>query len=327
MDKSVGRQPENENEILLRIYETAEKIRYSDERLRTMLMSGQVRFNYYSVRGQEIIPSATALWLSSEDYVITTYRGLHDQIAKGVPLDVLFAEYMGKATGACKGKGGPMHVTHAASGLLVTTGIVGGGLPIANGVALAAKLRNEDRVTVVNFGDGASNIGAFHEALNLAAVWELPVVFLCQNNLYGEHTAVELSMAIPSISERALAYGMPGVTVDGNDPLAMHTAAGTAISRARDGSGPTLLEARTFRFFGHSFGDDDAYMPGEQKARAMADDPVPKLRTRLVADGGIGHERVEQLEECIRAEVDDALAFALASDYPEPTELAADVYA
>jgi pyruvate dehydrogenase E1 component alpha subunit len=313
--------------VLLRVYEVAERIRYSDERLRAMLRAGQIRIQYYPVRGQEVVSATVADWLEPEDYLITTYRGLHDQIAKGVPLRELFAEYLGRASGTCGGKGGPMHVTDPASGLLVTTGIVGGGLPIANGVALASKLRNDRRVTVVSFGDGASNIGAFHEALNLAAVWELPVVFLCQNNLYGEHTAVEFTMRVANVADRACAYGMPGTTTDDSDVLALHEAVGVAVDRARSGGGPTLVEVRTFRFFGHAFGDDDSYMPKEQKEAALLSDPVTTLREALVSQEPEARQRIDALDALVHAEVDAALAAALADPYPDPQRLTEDVYA
>ena len=162
----------------------------------------------------------------------------------------LWAEYAGKVTGTCKGKGGPMHITHPASGVMVTTGIVGSSMPIANGLALAAQIRGERRIAVAYFGDGATNIGAFHEALNMAAVWKLPVLFVCQNNGYGEHTRYELATSVAKISDRAASYQIPGVTVNGNDPLAVYAAAQSAIERARAGAGPTLLEARTFRVSG-----------------------------------------------------------------------------
>ena len=175
--------------VLLEIYKTASKIKMYDDTYIMMLNTGKATGMYYSPRGQEIIPSAIAQVLTREDYVLTIYRGIHDQIAKGVPLRELTAEFFGRVGGTCKGKGGPMHVTHPESGLMVTTGVVGSGLPIANGVALSAQMRGTDQVTVVNFGDGATNIGAFHEALNLASVWNLPVVFVCQNNQYAEYTA------------------------------------------------------------------------------------------------------------------------------------------
>ena len=238
-------------DVLLSIYRKARLINLVDERFRGLLRSGRLAAVYYSPRGQEILAGAMGVHLSASDYLVTTYRGIHDQLAKGIPLRPLFAEYYAKATGACKGKGGPMHITHPESGVMVTTGIVGSGLPIANGLGWASQIKQDGRVTVVTFGDGASNIGAFHEALNMASLWKLPVIFLCQNNLYGESSKYEKCTAVDHISERAASYKMVGVTVDGNDPEAMWRASGEAVARARAGDGPTLLEAKTFRFMGH----------------------------------------------------------------------------
>ena len=312
---------------LLGIYRVAALINLTDDRIRSLLMTGEIAVSYYSPRGQEIVAAATAANLRPEDYVVTTYRGIHDQIAKGVPLRLLLAEYFGKVTGACKGKGGPMHVTHPESGVMLTTGIVGSGLPIANGLALAAQLRDENRVVVANFGDGASNIGAFHEALNLASLWKLPVIFLCQNNGYAEHTTFANGTSCATIADRAVAYGMPGVTVDGNDPEAMFGAAADAIDFARAGSGPTLLEAMTFRFMGHFFGDDSSYIDKQLYADRLAQDPVPALRATLIADGHADEAQLAEIELQCTAQLDDAVEFARASDYPDVAELGRDVYA
>jgi pyruvate dehydrogenase E1 component alpha subunit len=312
---------------LLDIYKTAALIKLVDEQIRTLLMSGEIALSYYSPRGQEIVAAATAQSLRREDYVVTTYRGIHDQIAKGVPLRLLLAEYFGKVTGSCKGKGGPMHVTHPESGVMLTTGVVGSGLPIANGLALAAVLRDEPRVVVANFGDGASNIGAFHEALNLAALWKLPVIFLCQNNEYAEHTTYANGTSCANIADRAVAYGIRGVTVDGNDPAAMYAAAAEAVASARAGSGPTLLEAKTFRFMGHFFGDDGSYIDAKLMADRMAKDPVPALRESLIADGHADESTLESLESQAREQITDAVEFARNSDYPDVAELGRDVYA
>lgn len=309
------------------IYRIAATIKLVDERIRSLLMSGEIALSYYSPRGQEIVAAATASSLRSEDYIVTTYRGIHDQIAKGVPLRLLFAEYFGKVTGSCKGKGGPMHVTHPETGVMLTTGIVGSGLPIANGLALASVLRNEQRVTVVNFGDGASNIGAFHEALNLAALWKLPVVFLCQNNEYAEHTTYANGTSCANVADRAVSYGIPGVTVNGNDPTAMYAAAAEAIARARRGSGPTLLEAKTFRFMGHFFGDDGSYIDEAIMADRMAKDPVPAMRRQLLDDNYADEATLNAIEAEANKQIDDALQFARESDYPDESELARDVYA
>ena len=210
---------------------------------------------------------------------------------------------------------------------MVTTGIVGGSMPIANGLALAAQIRGERRIAVAYFGDGAANIGAFHEALNMAAVWKLPVLFVCQNNGYGEHTRYELATSAARISDRAAGYQIPGVTVDGNDPLAVYAAAQIAIERARAGGGPTLLEARTFRFEGHVFGDADAYMQKGEKEAAMKKDPVPMYRQWLVAQGHASEAQLTGLEKGIDQEIDAAVEFALSSPNPGLEELQRDVLA
>jgi acetoin:2,6-dichlorophenolindophenol oxidoreductase subunit alpha len=312
--------------VMVDIYRRMALIQRSDERFRAVIKSGKIVAPYYSPRGQEAIPAAISVNLTDEDYICTIYRGIHDMLAKGVPSKLLWAEIAGKATGTCKGKGGPMHITHPPSGVMVTTGIVGSSMPIANGLALAAQIRGEKRVAVAYFGDGASNIGAFHEALNLAAVWKLPVIFVCQNNGYGEHTRYELATSAKRISDRAAGYQMPGVTIDGNDPLAVYAEARAAIERARAGGGPTLIEARTFRFCGHVFGDADAYMVNGEKQAAMANDPVPRFRARLVALG-IPENELTRLEAAIDEEIEAAVSFALASPPPDVAELQRDVLA
>jgi acetoin:2,6-dichlorophenolindophenol oxidoreductase subunit alpha len=302
-------------------------IRLTDDRILVQINAGKLAMPYYSARGQECIPAAISVNLTSADYLVTIYRGIHDMLAKGVPLGVLWAEFAGRITGACKGKGGPMHITHPQSGCMVTTGIVGAGMPIACGLAMASQLRGDGRVTVTNFGDGASNIGAFHESLNLASVWKLPIVFVCQNNLYAEHTALAIGTSIERISDRAAAYRIPGVTVDGNDPIAMYWAAKEAIDRARSGGGPTLIEAMTFRFLGHVYGDTSEYIPAEQLERAKVNDPVPRFRQSLIDSQCLSIEEVEQIEADVKAQIDEAVRFALESPEPEAAEIRRDVYA
>jgi pyruvate dehydrogenase E1 component alpha subunit len=314
-------------ETLLAIYRKALLIQLVDERMRSLLSSGRMAAVYYSPRGQEILAAAMGEHLKPTDYLVTSYRGVHDQLAKGIPLRLLCAEYYGKATGACKGKGGPMHITYPAGGIMVTTGVVGGGLPIANGLALASQLKNDGRVTLCCFGDGASNIGAFHESLNMASLWHLPVIFLCQNNGYGECTKYEKATAVNHVAERAASYNMKGVTVDGNDPQAMWQAAGEAVERARSGKGPTLLEATTFRFMGHYFGDPGAYIPKDEYAAALARDPMPIARAALLQSGAATEAQLAGFAQEITAELDDALKFAVESSVPELEEIDRDIYA
>jgi TPP-dependent pyruvate/acetoin dehydrogenase alpha subunit len=312
---------------LIDLYRRMALIKLNDERFRAVIKSGKIVAPYYSPRGQEVIPAAISVNLSDADYICTIYRGIHDMLAKGLPVKLLWAEVAGKATGTCKGKGGPMHITHPATGVMITTGVVGSSLPIANGLALATQIRGENRVTVAYFGDGASNIGAFHEALNMASVWKLPVVFVCQNNRYGEHTRYEVTTSARQIADRAIGYGMPGVRVDGNDPLAMYAVAKEAIDRARGGAGPTLIEAMTFRFHGHVFGDMDGYMQKGEKEKAMARDPVPAWRNWLLQNGHASESELQQLESTIQQQIEAAVQFALSSAEPDLAELTTDVFA
>jgi acetoin:2,6-dichlorophenolindophenol oxidoreductase subunit alpha len=310
----------------LAIWRSAQRIRLADEAMRGLMNRGEFAGMFYSPCGQEVLAAAVGASLRPDDYVVTTYRGIHDQLAKGVPLTGILAEYFGRSTGTCGGKGGPMHVTDPSVGLMMTTGIVGGGLPVAVGLALGAQLEESDRVCVVNFGDGATNIGAFHEALNLAAVWDLPVVFVCQNNEFGEYTPRHESTRV-EISSRGAAYGMPGAEVDGNDAAALWQATNEAIARARAGDGPTLLDCKTYRLMGHFYGDQMPYMDKEELARRMADHPVDRLRAQLVSNGTADAATLDGIDEELRAEVTAAVAEAQAAGPADPAGLLTDIYA
>jgi pyruvate dehydrogenase E1 component alpha subunit len=319
--------PKPDAATLLEIYSKAATIKANDERIIKEMMAGRLVTPYYSGRGQEIIPSSLAMSLNDDDYLCTIYRGTHDMVAKGFPLDLMWAELAGRVTGSCKGKGGPMHLTHPETGCMVTTGIVGSSMPIAIGLAWAAKLDGKGQIAVATFGDGASNIGAFHESLNMAALFDLPVIFLCQNNRYAEHTSMQKSTKIDRYAKRADAYGMEGVTVNGNDPDEMYGAAKLAVERARAGDGPTLIEAMTFRFNGHLIGDKGGYMaPGELDS-AKAIDPVPALRQRLVEEGIASEDDLAAMESGIRDMIEAAVKAAYAAEYADPTELKRDVFA
>ena len=234
--------------------------------------------------------------LRADDQLVTTYRGLHDLIGKGVPLEEIYGEMMGRTVGASRGKGGTMHIAKPEKGVMLSTGIVGAGPPVAVGLAMAAKRKGLDRVTVVSFGDGATNTGSFHEAANMAALWDLPMVFVCQNNLYAEMTPTSDTMKLEQVADRAAGYGMPGVRVDGNDPLAVKSALDEALQRARAGSGPTFIECVTFRFRGHYFGDRMPYIPKDQLAAAMAADPVPRFRNHLAEPASASEDELDSIE-------------------------------
>jgi acetoin:2,6-dichlorophenolindophenol oxidoreductase subunit alpha len=311
----------------IEMYRRMALLKANDERSRKLVTTGRLVMPYYSYRGQEVIPAALTVNLTDDDYLCTIYRGVHDMLAKGMPLNALWAEIAGRATGVCKGKGGPMHLTYPAKGIMVTTGIVGSSMPIANGLAWGAQLSGDGRIAVAMFGDGASNIGAFHEALNLASVWKLPVVFVCQNNLYAEHTTYAKGTSAKRIADRGIAYDMPAERVNGNDPIEMYGAAKRAVDRARTGGGPTLIEAMTFRFHGHVLGDADSYMEQGQKEAAMEADPVPRYRAKLVADRLAVEAELAEMEAGIERDLDAAVTFALASPLPDISEMRRDVYA
>lgn len=313
-------------DVALGIFRTMATIRAMEDRITRGLRSGELRMTYYPVTGQEAIPAAVCAHLRPDDEMVTTYRGMHDCIAKGVPLEEMVAEMCGRATGTSKGKGGPMHLSDPSSGLMVTTGVVGGGLPIAVGLGLAATMAGTDRVAVANFGDGATSIGGVHEAANLAALWELPVVFVCQHNQYGEHTRFADYTRTAHLADRFATYGMHAETVDGNSVLAMYRAAGEAVARARAGGGPTFLECRTYRLDGHAFGTPTGYMDAEELARARAEEPVGRFRRWLTGTGGVEDTVLSAIEEEAAAAVAAAVAAALDSPPPGEDELLTDVF-
>ena len=313
--------------LMLGFYTTMVRIAEADKAIQRGLSAGDLQFQYYPAGGQEAIPAGIAPLLRQDDCAVITYRCIHDIVAKGTPLKEIMAEMYGKAAGTSKGKGGPMHLSDPRSGLMVTTGIVGAGLPIANGLALASQLRGTDRVTLVSFGDGATSTGAAHEALNLAAVWKLPVVFVCQNNQYAEYTGVAEYTLTQSFAQRADGYGMRGVHVDGTDPLAVHEAAREAIARARRGDGPTLIEAVCHRLQGHAFGSDDTHMDKAALAAARQAAPLVTFRARLVAEGHATETQLAAIEAAARREVDEAQEFARNAPPPAAEELYADVFA
>lgn len=313
--------------VALGMFRTMALIRACDDHIQAQLSSGAMQFQYYPCGGQEAIPAAISDVLTPEDYMVTTYRGVHDIVAKGAPITEVLAEMFGRETGTSKGKGGPMHLSDPNSGLMVTTGIVGAGLPIANGLALAAQIKGSGRVVVCNFGDGASNIGAFGESLNLAALWDLPVVFVCQNNLYAEYTSFAGSTRGKDIASRAESYGMPGVRVDGCDPVAVRAAAHEALGRARRGEGPTLLECVARRLQGHSFGSDEGHMDQAALAEARAAPPIARYRQALIDAQISDAAQLDAIVADAEAEITSASAIARQQPAPGHDELYADIFA
>lgn len=297
-----------------------------DERLRKGILTGELVGVIWPARGQEAIPAGIGAAVRADDRLVTTYRGLHDLAGKGVPLVQIIGEVLGRSAGASGGKGGTMHISAPGQGVMLDTGIVGAGIPVAVGLALAARQQGSDRVTVCTFGDGATNTGSFHEGLNMAALWKLPVIFVCQNNLWAEMTPIADTMPIDEVRKRALAYDMPGVRVDGNDPEAVYAAVRQAAERGRSGGGPTLIEAVTFRFKGHYVGDPQKYLPADELAAAEANDPVPGYRARLQAGGVLTAAALDEIDAEVAAQVEAAVREAVASPVPDAGELDKDCY-
>lgn len=310
-----------------RLYALMVLMKAADDRLSRGIGTGEFMCVYWPSRGQEAIGAAMGVALRPDDQLVTTYRGLHDLIGKGVPLEEIYGEMMGRTVGASRGKGGTMHIAKPEVGVMLSTGIVGAGPPVAVGLAMAAKRKGLDRVSVVSFGDGATNTGSFHEAANMAALWDLPMVFVCQNNLYAEMTPTGDTMKLERVADRAAGYGMPGVRVDGNDPLAVTAALEAALGRARAGAGPTFIECVTFRFRGHYFGDRMSYIPAEQLEAAMAADPVPRFRRHLADAGVCDEDELARIDDEALATVESALQAVMSADSPTADELDRDVYA
>ena len=279
--------------------------------------------------GEEAVAAGVMAHLSDADWITSTHRGHGHLIAKGGAFDRMFAELFGRATGYCRGKGGSMHISNMELGMLGANGIVGAGPPIAVGAAFANKYRKTDRVAVSFFGDGASNEGAFHEAANMAALYKLPVIFVCENNGYGEYTPQAEHQAIVDVADRAAGYGMPGVVVDGMDAAAVYEAAGAAIGRARQGEGPTLLECKTYRFFDHVGvrGMGLSYRTDEELKEWQKRDPIHQFEARLAEGGVLDQAQAAAIHEEILAEVKAGIAFAEESPPPDAATLLDDVYA
>ena len=302
-------------------------IRKFEEAAEQSYIRGLIHGTMHLSIGQEASAVGAVAPLRADDYILSTHRGHGHCIAKGADTKLMFAEFFGKDNGYCRGRGGSMHIADVAGGNLGANGIVGGGLPIAVGVGLSAKMRRSGQVCMVFFGDGASNEGAFHEALNLAAIWRLPVVFVCENNQYGMSMSTARSMPVPNVADRAAAYAMPGHVVDGNDFLAVFEAAHAACAAARAGEGPSLVECKTYRLRGHSKSDRNLYRTKEEIDSWRARDPIARLRDTLVAASRLSDARAAAIETEAAAEIEAAVEFARTSPDPDPSELERDVYA
>ena len=311
---------------LLEMYERMTEIRTFEDAAGKNFADGLVPGFVHLYAGEEAIAVGVCAHLSDRDYITSTHRGHGHCIAKGVDIPGMVAELMGKATGVCKGKGGSMHIADVDKGMLGANGIVGGGFPLACGAALTAKTLGTGGVAICFFGDGAANQGTFHEGLNLAAIWNLPVVFVCENNGYAESTPVSYHCAASDIANRASGYEIPGVVVDGLDLFSVYEAAGEAIARARRGGGPTLIEAKTYRYYGHFQGDMITYRTQEELDRHKERDPIQGVRAYALRHGLATEADFGAIDDRVKADLDAAWTAAKAAPFPAPEEALTDVY-
>jgi TPP-dependent pyruvate/acetoin dehydrogenase alpha subunit len=295
-------------------------IRRFEDHLYALFLQGVVPGTLHQYQGQEAVAVGVCTALRPDDVIFSTHRPVGHFLARGSPARAIAAEILGKAAGCAGGKGGQMHLTDVSVGAMPSNAIVGANIPIATGAALGFQLRGQDRVAVSFFGDGAANTGAFHEGLNLAAVKDAPVIFICENNLYGASTAISSMMRITDIADRAAAYGIPGRVVDGMDVLVVYQAALEAVESARQGNGPTLLECKTYRYAGHSRGDPGGYRTREEVQRWRARDSILHMRTLLLKERGLVEAELESIERACQSEVEQAVEFARNSPEPGPEE-------
>jgi pyruvate dehydrogenase E1 component alpha subunit len=316
-----------EKNQLAQMYRKMLEIRLFEEKVYELYGQNLVPGTIHLYAGEEAVAVGVCANLKNNDYIVSTHRGHGHCIAKGARLDKTMAEILGKETGYCKGKGGSMHIADFRIGMLGATAVVGAGIPIASGAGLSIKLRGTEQVAVCFFGEGASNQGTFHEGINLAATWILPVIFVCENNLYAMGTRQSQVMLIENVVDRAQAYGIPGVVVDGNDVLTVYEAAKKAVQRAREGNGPMLIECKTYRHKGHSRVDPATYRPKAEVDEWLKKDPIVRLKTYLLESHTLTEEETKKIEAQVVVDLDSAVKFALESPYPAPEEALEDVYA
>lgn len=302
------------------------RIRQCEEQLNSLFAKNLFPGYIHSYLGQEACAVGVCAALRADDYIVSTHRGRGHYLAKGMALKPMMAEMFGRATGICGGRGGEMHAADPAVGILGGNGIVGGGIPYAAGAAYSAVLDGIDRVSVAFFGEGASNQGSFHETLNVAAAWNLPMIFVCENNLYAEMTPFRDTVKEVDVAKRAVGYGIPGEVVDGNDVLAVLRATRAAVARARTGKGPTLLELKTYRQVGHFQGDPCKYRSREEEAQWKSRDPIKRFRAVVQGAGALGDDELESIDATVVAEIADAIQFALSSPDPKPEDALLNVF-
>ena len=314
-------------ETLLYAYRTMTTIRTFEERMMQEMTTRQYSGSVHSSAGQEAVPTGICAHLTDSDYLASTHRGHGHCIAKGVDPVAMMAELFGKATGTNRGKGGSMHIADTSRGMLGANGVVGASIPLAVGAALKIKVQGGDQVAVAFFGDGGANQGILHESMNLASIWKLPVIFLCENNLYAESTPVEYSTSIQNIADRAAGYSMPGLIADGMDFFSVYEKAGEAVARARAGEGPTLLECKTYRFYGHFAGDDPKrYRTEEEVSYWRARDPIVHLRARVLEENLVPASELDAIDGQVEALIEESIVLADRAPLPPPEDLFTYVY-
>jgi len=313
-------------EQLLAMYRRMRLIRGFEDTAQRYFEAGEIAGFLHLSQGQEAVPVGTCTALREDDYITSTHRGHGDVIAKGCEVKFMFAELYGRTTGYCKGKGGSMHIADFSQGIIGANGIVSGGLPIVIGVGLSIKMRGTDQVAVCFFGDGATAEGGFHEALNLTSLWQLPVVFVCQNNFYGLSQPWERTAYKCDLAQRARSYHMPGECLDGMDAIAVYHPVNKAVELARSGGGPSFIEAKTYRFLGHYVGDPALYMPPEEREAWRKKDAILKLGKQLKAWGYLSEEEDEEMGAGIEAELQAGVEYARSSPIPAPEEALTDLY-
>ena len=314
-------------ERLVWMYERMLKIRHFEDRVKDLFAAGEMPGFVHLYLGQEAVAVGACASLNQDDYITSTHRGHGHIIAKGGDVKLMMAELYGKATGYNKGKGGSMHIADPRLGILGANGIVGAGLPIATGAGLSAKLRKTGQVAVCFFGDGASNQGTFHEAINIAAAFDLPVVYVCENNLYAVGTRQSQVRRVEDIADRGVGYAMPGLAVDGNDVTAVYEACKEAIERARGGMGPTLVECKTYRWRTHFEGEPDTYRPPEEVEAWMKREPIAPYRKLLIEQGILTEAEADKIEADVLRELEEAVEFARQSPLPAPESALEDLWA
>ena len=318
-----------DQKFCLKIYEQMLTIRRFEEKAIELFEHNLIWGNVHPCIGQEAVSVGVCSNLRRDDFMVNTHRGHGNCIAKGAELKLMMAELLGKLTGYCKGKGGSMHIADFEGGNLGANGIVGGGIPIAVGAGISIQNRGTDQVVVCFFGDGASNQGTFHESLNLAALWKLPVIFVCENNLYALSTPVQEAIPVPHISDRATAYGMPGYSVDGNDVIEVYTKTKEAIEKARTGEGPTLLNCLTYRFFGHFTGDPgrgSTYRTKEEMEKWLLRCPIRQFKEQLIKEKIMDGNMDQIIDTEVKDTIEAAVQFAKESPLPSPEEAIQDLF-